>query len=131
MNLRFSEDSIRFRITRAELERLLQSGELSQVTWLPDGKNLTYRVLISPETAIGLSLEWRDNEIILFAPSFQLQDMLARPRSKTLAKDLGCYQDVPVAENRLLRVVLEVDLFSERKSSHRDSARKATFPNRP
>ncbi|MFL5812408.1 MAG: DUF7009 family protein [Bdellovibrionia bacterium] len=111
MNLRLSKESVRFRITRAELEHLLKTGELSEQTSFPGGKTFTYRVLTASQDALGLSLEYRDGEILLFAPHFQLHDMHSRPP----AKDLGCYQDLFHEEGKPLRVALEVDLHGERK----------------
>jgi hypothetical protein len=57
MTLRLSKESIRFRISRAELEHLLKTGEITGQTSFPGGRRLTYRVLTASEDSLGLCMD--------------------------------------------------------------------------
>ena len=82
MNLRFTEDSVRFRISRDELPELLRNGQLVSSTPLPPGGPiLRYEIALVAFPA-PVSLKCSDGKIVLLVSRDSLMGLVQRLPSK-------------------------------------------------
>ena len=109
MNTRFSENEIRFRINRSEMESLLSGHRIHLQLDLPDQEGYQFRIhpLTDPvENDRPLSLTVRERLIELGVGVEELKSLSRRLPSKE-----GLTTELPSRSGKqLLRVALEIDL---------------------
>ena len=109
MNVRFSEQAVRCRITRAELDLLLVGRAIDLEVALP--RDHTFRVNVRPgivpagSTHNGWKLDSDPTGLWLTIPRAQLEEFAQAPPSKK-----GLEQIFPAANGRTVTVAFEVDL---------------------
>ena len=84
MNVRLSEDGVRFRITQDEFEELLSREELSGETFFPRDKGIKYSISVthSERSEKNPSIDFDDNKIGMQVSRKDLINLAAKPISK-------------------------------------------------
>ena len=90
MNIRFSKNSIRFRITKDELSALLKQKFFKEETPLPSDQTFGYEVLCSKSDR-AVSLNFSNYFLTLFVPEQQVEELAARLPSKE-----GLYSEINI-----------------------------------
>jgi hypothetical protein len=111
MNIRFSPQEVRARISKEELESLLSENFISETIHLPGNGRFSFGIRLEDEPAsdaatTSLTLIHQSDEIELRVARPELQALSERPA----AKDLGIYSETPVEHGKQLSISLEVDI---------------------
>ena len=117
MKLRIKGDSLRFRVGPAEVQRLIASGRVEETIHFAPGARLTY-ALEHSETASGLSLNQRPDEVVVTVPT-RIACAWAN------SDDVGIYGAVPNGSGSL-ELAVEKD-FACLDSTH--ASNRDTYPN--
>lgn len=117
MKIRIQGNSVRFRLTKSEVERLCEHGSISEQTHFP-GQSFTYAVE-AKEGIRSLQAHFTQDTIGLQVPLDQLKDW------KDSAK-VGFYREMPLANAQTLSLKLEKDFtcLEERGEDESDN-----YPN--
>lgn len=103
MKVRFSDQSVRCRVTRAELERLLTGRAIALEVALP--RDHTFRVSIRPAAIDGWQLDSDPTGLWLSIPRTELESL-----SQSLPSKEGIEQAFDISNGSSLMVSFEVDL---------------------
>jgi hypothetical protein len=120
MKLRIKGNSIRFRVTPSEVERLLRCGEIRehiQFTAIPNDR-LTYEVLSSSSEPIA-TVAYGFGNITVKVPQVQLTRWAG-------SGEVGIYTNVALHDDQVLSVAIEKDFACLDLS---DAENEDTFPN--
>jgi hypothetical protein len=100
MKLRIAGNSVRFRLKRSDLSRLLDTGRVSESTCLGNAATLTYRLRLDPLAAeTGWSIVGQVIEAVI-------PESVAR--SWASANEVGLYAD-RVVDGKTISLVIEKD----------------------
>jgi hypothetical protein len=113
MNLRLSEESTRFRVSHRELERLRTEGTLKSETRFSTDVAISYEIVRSDEDRGAIMLE--ETRIQFRVPAMALDDLAAQGDARDALFELTV-ESGPASR---LRVLLEVDAFSDEKREAR------------
>ena len=80
MNLRISQNALRFRISRDELGQLLEGTVLAEIVLLPLGHRYAFAISAVKEENVGLSME--GDRLRLHVPRLQLAALSQRLPSR-------------------------------------------------
>lgn len=100
VKLRIRADTLRLRLTRGEVERLRETGEVSETTHFGPGRALTYALVVADI----------DDPIATFADdrvAVRLPTALAH--AWTDSEQVGIAHDQPLDEGRALALLIEKD----------------------
>ena len=121
MKLRIQGNSLRIRVGRSELARLLHEGHIEdtvQFTPAPEAR-LTYALKVSPTDTSQTQVRYSPQEVaVILAPNQVLQ--------WSLETEVGINTQVPIGAGNSLEVIVEKD-FACLDSSDEDN--KDTFAN--
>jgi len=109
MNLRFSEQELRFRVSKSELELLCEGSDLKQCTYLPNGKSLKY-IIKADSYRESMFLEYEDNQIILHANINYIKEFY-----DSLPRRDGLETTQTLSKNREIILILEVDIRTHKR----------------
>ena len=108
MKVQLSQQSIRFRVSQEEFQRLRDERVLIGTTDFPEGLAIRYEVRVSGE-ACGIKLQ--GTRIVLQLSDSELSRLAGSPPSKKS----GANFEVQLEGDAALRVCFETDFFSSRK----------------
>lgn len=113
MNLRLSKDSIRFRISKDEFEKLRSDQFIEEEIDLPDGSKINFSIKGVENQEAGLVLNFLNSHFNLEVSGSAIDDLSRLPP----AKDCGIYADI-LRKNGggVTKLSLEIDLFSVRNT---------------
>ena len=120
MKLRMKGNSVRLRVTRSELERLLAEGRIEETVYFAAdaSSRLTY-ALEQSDTVAGTQLLSRPHEIAVLLPK-QLASSWAE------GADIGVYETIDLGPRGSLELMVEKDFACLDLS---DAENVDTFPN--
>lgn len=103
MKLRITNNSIRLRLLRSEVERFAKAGQISdEIEFGTDRSSyLRYSLVTSPE-AESISARFRGNEISIVVPR-------AIAKSWTSSDDVGFENEQPIGSGESLKILVEKD----------------------
>lgn len=113
MNIKFSKQAVRIRITREELELLLVGRALVLEVLLP--RTHTFRVSVRPHISSAWHLDSDPTGLWLSVPRAELEAL-----AQSLPNKEGIEHALPISNEHNLSVNLQVDLKERRRRS--DSA---------
>ncbi|MEO6418550.1 MAG: hypothetical protein ABIP39_04045 [Polyangiaceae bacterium] len=119
MKLRLRGNSVRLRLQRSEVSALLEHGRVEEHTRFGPIVRLTYRLEVS-DSADRMGADWRDGCL-----SVHLPRALAKAWSE--GEELGLEATQPIADNEVLRILVEKDL--ECLTSHSGEDNRDAYPN--
>jgi hypothetical protein len=108
MNIRFSEEALRCRVNRDELQRLLAGRSIALQVPLP--KNHSFRASVRPALLGGWQLETDPTGVWLSIPRLELEAL-----AESLPNKEGIEQKFPTAKGAQLLVSFEVDVKDKGK----------------
>ncbi len=114
MKLRLRENSIRLRLLRGEIERLRESGTVSETIKFNESQNLTYTLVTSNE-AKEISAHFEASEIVVEIPFEAARDW-------TETNLVGLEHEQKISENSTLKITLEKDFVCSERPFDRDNA---------
>lgn len=100
MKIRIKSNSVRFRLTKSEVQKLFESGYVEESTEFPESR-FVYALQRS-DTADELSATFRDNKITMFVPASFVNTW---PENAVVGIDAT----LPLAGNDALYLLLEKD----------------------
>lgn len=103
MNIKFSDDSVRCRVSRAELDRLLTGRSIALEVPLP--RNHQFRASVWPGAMGGWQLESDPTGMWITIPKAELQTL-----AESLPSRDGIEQEFDTASEGKLTVSFEVDV---------------------
>lgn len=106
MNVRFSRQEIRFRVSREEFETLRVARVLCGETLSPGGVAFRYEARVWEKDS---GIVWSAGCLVLNLSEAELHRLAKTPPSK---KNSGIEFEVPLEGGLALRVSFEIDLFS-------------------
>ena len=109
MNIKFSDQSVRCRVTRAEFDRLLTGRAVALDVSLP--KNHVFRANVWPGAMGGWQLESDPTGIWITIPKIELQAL-----AESLPSKEGIEQEFDTATEGKVKISLEVDVRDDRKA---------------
>lgn len=120
MKLRIKGNSLRLRVTRSELDRLVRNGRIEETTWLGAGSNcrLTYALELS-HNGDGVTLRNVPPEIAVLLPSGEVSTWKS-------SDQVGIYATADLGPHGFLELVIEKDFACLDRS---DEDNLDTFPN--
>jgi hypothetical protein len=120
MKLRIKGNSLRLRVTRSELGRLIRTGRIEETTWfgIGPGCRLTYALEVS-DGGNGVSLRCASPEIAVLLPSGEASTWRN-------SDQVGIYASVDLGLRGFLEVVVEKDFACLDRN---DEDNFDTFPN--
>ena len=101
MKLRIKDNSIRFRLTRSEVEALNRTGVVSAITSFPGGRRLTYVVESSPASVTPAAF-YTENTVSVRLPEAMV---LALATTEQVSID----DEQVLVDGNKLRVIVEKD----------------------
>jgi hypothetical protein len=112
MNIRFSSQAVRARITEEEVDRLLAGEELSETLFLPANRQFRFGIRLTQD----LSPEAETAPLVLTPLVDELDLQVAKPVLQTLkerrpSKDRGIHIEIPTEAGPPLKLSLEIDLI--------------------
>ena len=119
MKLRIKGDSLRLRVTKSEVERLLTSGRVEESTHFgPGEESILVYALEQSERVDTVTVRYQANAIVVFLP-------VAEARSWAKGDSVGIYAPVRAGE-RQLELAVEKDFAC---LDRRDEDSQDAFPN--
>jgi hypothetical protein len=103
MNIKFSNDAVRCRVSRSELDRLLSGRALSLEVQLP--RNHVFRASVWPGAMVGWQLESDPTGIWITIPKTELQSL-----AESLPSKEGIEQEFATDSDGKVTVSFEVDV---------------------
>lgn len=103
MKLRIKGNSLRLRITRPELDQLMNEGRIEEsIIFAPDGRShLTYALEHAP-AASSLTVRFAPPSLEVLIPTEQAQQW-------SLSEDVGIYAAINLGEHGALEMIIEKD----------------------
>jgi len=109
MNLRFSEQELRFRVSKSELELLCAGNDIEQCTYLSNDKSLKY--LIKNDTNYkDMFLSYDNDYMILY-----VNNEYIRAFYESLPSRDGLEITQTIDQNKSINLVLEVDIRTQKR----------------
>lgn len=123
MKIRIRENSIRFRLTKSEVDELAEKGELIQQTHFPDGHGITFQYgLKSHHHGNDIRADHQNNGIIISLPAEHLSHW-----AKT--EEVGIESFLPIAQDERLRILIEKDFACLTAQEHENDSDAFANPN--
>lgn len=110
MNIRMSEEAIRFRIDQSELLELKQKGEIVSEVFLPGNKIFRYSVVLDTEEVAPLNLCLKNEVLVLCLNAEALEEISVMPPTRD---GVSVSQDMAVGKT--LTCSLQVDVRKAKK----------------
>ena len=103
MKLRIKGNSLRLRITRPELEQLMNEGRIEEsISFAPDDESrLTYSLEHSATSSVPT--------VRFVAPSLEVRIPTAMAQSWSLGEDVGIYAAIDLGAHGSLELIIEKD----------------------
>jgi hypothetical protein len=105
MNIKFSDESVRCRVSRAELDRLLTGRSVALQVQLP--KSHVFRASVWPGAMAGWQLESDPTGIWITIPKAELQAL-----AESLPSKEGIEHEFDTATEGMVKISFEVDVRS-------------------
>ncbi len=120
MKLRIKGNSIRLRVTRSELDTLVNDGRIEETIWLgPDAQSRLTYVLEHDASANSVTLRFNLPEIAVLIPTHEAKKWRS-------SDQIGVYASIPLGARSPLELAVEKD-FACLDSSDADNL--DAFPN--
>jgi hypothetical protein len=100
MKIRIKGDSIRYRLSKSDLEKFYKDSFLEEITHFP-ANQLTYS--LKANDSEGISADFQKNEIFIFFPKSELDTWFHT--------DKVTYQHIQKFEGKELKILLEKDFM--------------------
>lgn len=115
MKLRLSENSIRLRLRRSEVDRLAEAGALEESVRLGPGENgsLSY-ALQSHSSGPEIQVSYAEGRMIIGIPQQMAENWI-----KT--EEVGIGGEIPIGEGEFLSVLIEKDFPCKRSDPAEDT----------
>jgi hypothetical protein len=120
MKLRIKDNTLRLRVSRSDLERLLASGRIDATIHFAPAQEAKWTYALEHRfEAVAASLEYKTTEIIIVLPSAQTQAWAE-------SEQVGIYETYALGQNEFLNLLVEKDFACLDLS---DADNDDTFPN--
>ncbi len=120
MKLRIKGNSIRFRVTRSELDTLVDDGRIEETVWLgTDAQSRLTYALQHVASANSVTLRFNLPEIAVLIPTHEIRKWRG-------SGQVGVYASIPLGARSPLQLAVEKDFACLDRS---DADNLDTFPN--
>lgn len=103
MKLRIKGNSLRLRVTRPELDRLMNDGRIEEtITFAPDDRSSLTYALEHAATASAPTVRFAPSSLEVLIPTHQAQQW-------SLGEDVGIYSAVDIGPRGSLELIIEKD----------------------
>jgi hypothetical protein len=123
MKIRIRENSIRFRLSKSEVDELAEKGELVQYTHFPVEHGVSFHYGLRSHTAHSDIIAGHENNgIIISIPQEQLSHWAG-------TEEVGIETFLPIAQEEELRILIEKDFACLTVREHEDDSDAFANPN--